>query len=71
MLIFLTVLIGAVSHVFHDFQTELLSLFTFTMMLADKCDKTFGKTDKTYAESTLIYHTFNRIIRAELLRPVP
>ena len=54
MLVLVGELVGTVAHVSHDSESQFLSLFRFSVMLAQKRHKTFRQTDEPDAQRTLI-----------------
>ena len=71
MLILFRELVGTAAHVAYDAQSESLSLLAFAMVCTDKRHQTFGESDKSYTESTLIDDTFYGLAGCHLITAVP
>ena len=72
-LIFLRESIALFAHVGDDVETELASLFRFTMMLTDHGDKCLSEADEANAKCTMLNDISQFVIKTELFRaePVP
>ena len=60
-----------VAHVGHNLQTELLCLLAFAVVLAHEGNQTFSQTDETDAESALVDHALDGVVRLEFGSTVP
>ena len=52
-------------------QAESLGFFGFSMMMADKRHKAFGKTYESYAECAVVDYAFHTVVGAEYVGSVP
>ena len=71
MLIFLGKLISPVTHVTNYLKSKLLTLGTFTVVLAGECDKALSQSDKTYAKCSLIDYRLNCIAAFKPVGSIP
>ena len=71
MLIALRELVGLLLHETNDLETKLLTLVTFAMVLACECNETFGKTNESDTERTLIDNRLNAVVWLEVLSAIP
>ena len=71
VLVLLREVICTVTHVSDDAQAEILSLFALTVMLANKCNETLGKTDETDTKCTLVYYRSDCVVWLQLLTAEP
>ena len=61
VLILFAVLIGAASHMRYDTQTQFLRFLIFAVMVSGECDKTFGQTDESDAEGSVVDNGFDGV----------
>ena len=71
MLIAVRELVGLLLHETNDLETELLALVAFAMVLACECNETFGKTNESDTERTLIDNRLNAVVWLEVLSAIP
>ena len=71
MMIAITKLVYPISHICYDLQTQFLSLFTLSMMLAYKGDKTLSQTNESDTKSTLVDNTLDSICRSKFVGTYP
>ena len=71
MLVLVGELVGTVAHVSHDSESQFLSLFRLSVMLAQKRHKTFRQTDEPDAQRTLIDYGRDVVVRFELVAAYP
>ena len=71
MMIQLTEVVDALTHITDNLQTKCLTLLTLTMVLTSQSHQTLSQSDEAYTERTLIDHTLNRIVGSQFIGTDP
>ena len=71
MMILLTEIIHAITHIGDDLQAQFLTLCTLAVMLARECHQTLSQSDETDTQRTLIDYALDSIVAFQLVSTDP
>ena len=71
VLVLLAEVLGAVAHVGHDFDAQLLRLFRLSVVLSHECHETFRQSDEADAQGALVDDALYGVVRLEPFAAAP